>query len=367
MSVRRTWTAEKLRPVAQRGRHRPQVGRQPGSRVQPGRPDDRQPGPLTRGERIPAPIVRHNSLMIEYRATFDADVTFANGGGLQARGFRLDIPGRTIGEGELAALFVRHLGLLMVGEARVSNVEVVAEPHKGSRGGPSADPVGGASTRLVELNHIIVAGLRTFPGLPGPEITPHLTREESRSRYAPGTEFAIDRITMVGNTGTYVDSPFHRYDDGADLADLPLDAVANLPIVVVRVTGAAERGVGPLAFAPFDVAGAAVLVHTGWDRHFGTDAYGVDAPFVTREAAEHLIAAGARLVGIDSVNIDEMPGGGERPCHSLLLGARIPVLEHLTGLDQVPVTGAVLHAAPLRIRQFGTIPVRAYAAVPATD
>jgi arylformamidase len=321
---------------------------------------------LARARRVPTAIVRHNSVMIEYRATFDADVTFANGGGLQARGFRLDIPGQTIGDGELAALFVRHLGLLMVGEAQVRNVEIVAEPHRGSRGGPST-AAGGASTRLVELNHVIVEGLRTFPGLPGPEITPHLTREESRARYAPGTEFAIDRITMVGNTGTYVDSPFHRYDNGADLADVPLDAVANLPIVVVRVTGAAERGVSPLAFAPFDVAGAAVLVHTGWDRHFGTDAYGVDAPFVTSAAAEHLIAAGARLVGIDSVNIDEMPGGGERPCHTLLLGAGIPVLEHLTGLDQLPVTGAVLHAAPLRIRNFGTIAVRAYAAVPATE
>jgi kynurenine formamidase len=124
--------------------------------------------------------------------------------------------------------------------------------------------------------------------------------------------------------------------------------------------------VGPLAFVPLDVAGAAVLVHTGWDRHFGTEAYGNDAPYLTREAAEYLVAAGARLVGIDSVNIDEVPGEGERPCHTLLLGAQIPVLEHLTGLDQLPVTGAILHAAPLRIRDFGTVAVRAYAVVPAS-
>jgi kynurenine formamidase len=304
--------------------------------------------------------------MIEYRATFDAEVAFGNSGGLQAQGFRLDIPGESISDRELAALFVRHLGLLMVADVRVRNVEIVAEPHKGSRGGPSAVAPAGPEYRMVELNHVIVEGMTTYPGLPGPEITPYLTRAESRSRYAPGTEFTIDRITMVSNTGTYVDSPFHRYEGGVDLAGMPLSSFANLPIVVVRVTGATERGVGPLAFAALDVEGAAVLVHTGWDRHFGAEAYGVDAPFVTREAAEHLIAAGARLVGIDSVNIDDVPGDGERPCHSLLLGAQIPVLEHLTGLDQLPVTGAVLHAAPLRIRNFGTVAVRAYALVPAS-
>jgi arylformamidase len=307
--------------------------------------------------------VLDNPEMIEYRATFDAEVRFANEGGLQAQGFRLDIPGESISDGELAALFIRHLGLLMVAEARVTNVDIVIEPHRGCRGGPSATAPGGRATRLVELNHVLVEGMTTYPGLPGPEITPHLTREQSRSRYAPGTEFTIDRITMLSNTGTYVDSPFHRYEHGVDLAGLPLSSCADLPIVVVRVSGATERGVGPLAFAPVDVAGAAVLVHTGWDRHFGTEAYGVGAPFVTREAAEHLVAAGARLVGIDSVNIDELPGG-ERPCHSLLLGAQIPVLEHLTGLDQLPVTGAVLHAAPLRIRNFGSVAVRAYAVVP---
>ena len=302
--------------------------------------------------------------MIEYRASFDADVTFANGGGLRAEGFRLDIPSSSVTDSDLAALFVRHLGLLMVDQARVSNVEILAEPHKGSRGGPSESEPREAATRLVELNHVLHEGMTTFPGLPGPQITPYLTREESRSHYAPGTEFTIDRITMVSNTGTYVDSPFHRYADGADLADMPLSSFADLPIVVVRVTGSAERGVGPLAFAPLDVAGAAVLVHTGWDRHFGTPAYGVDAPFITAQAAEHLIAAGARLVGIDSVNVDEMTATGERPCHSLLLAAGIPIVEHLTGLDQLLITGARLHAAPLRIRDFGTAPVRAYALVP---
>ncbi len=218
--------------------------------------------------------------------------------------------------------------------------------------------------RLVELNHVIVAGMTTYPGLPGPEITPHLTREASRAQYAAGVEFAIERISMVGNTGTYLDSPYHRYADGADLAALPLEAVADLPAVVVRVADSEQRGIGSQALAALDLAGAAVLLHTGWDRHWGTDAYGDPAPFLIEPAAKLLAAVGARLVGIDSVNIDDAHSGGHRPAHSILLAAGIPVLEHLTGLADLPVTGARLHAAPLRVRDFGTFPVRAYALVP---
>ncbi len=168
---------------------------------------------------------------------------------------------------------------------------------------------------------------------------------------------------MVGNTGTYLDSPFHRYADGADLAGVPLDAVADLPVVLVRLGGTAEPGVSARALAPYEVAGAAVLLHTGWDRHWGTGAYGgPDAPYLTEDGAHALVAAGARLVGIDSVNIDSAVGDA-RPAHSILLAAGVPVLEHLTGLDQLPLTGARLHAAPPRVRDFGTFPVRAYAVV----
>jgi kynurenine formamidase len=296
--------------------------------------------------------------MTEYRASFDADVTFLNGGTLEARGFRLDVPAREVTEAALADLFVRELGLLMVDEVRLRGVRVFAEAHKGLRAsGVPARPAG----RLVELNHVITAGMTTYPGLPGPEITPHLTRAESRGRYAPGTEFAIDRISMVGNTGTYLDSPFHRYADGTDLAGVPLDAVADLPVVLVRLAGGTEPGVRAPALAPYDVAGTAVLLHTGWDRHWGTDAYGgPEAPYLAEDGARALAAAGARLVGIDSVNIDSIAGDA-RPAHSVLLAAGIPVLEHLTGLDRLPPTGARLHAAPPRVRDFGTFPVRAYA------
>src|SRR5690348_11362410 len=228
--------------------------------------------------------------MTEYRAVFDAEVTFLNGGGLQTQGFRLDVAAADVTDAQLADLLVGHLGLLMVDRVRISGLRVVAEPHKGSRGVPvTAPPPAG----LVELNHVITAGMTTYPGLPGPEITPYLTREASRAHYAPGVEFAIDRISMVGNTGTYVDSPFHRYPSGSDLAALPLESVADLPAVVVRLTGSAERGIGTGALAALDVAGAAVLLHTGWDRHWGTEAYGGAAPYLTGAGARLLADSGA--------------------------------------------------------------------------
>jgi arylformamidase len=204
----------------------------------------------------------------------------------------------------------------------------------------------------------------TYPGLPVPTITPHLTREESRNVYDPGTEFAIDVLTMIGNTGTYLDSPYHRYEEGGDLASLELETLVRLPAEVFPLGGAAERGIGPGDLAGRDLGGAAVLLHTGWDRHFGRPEYGVDAPFLTEEGARHLADAGVLLVGIDSLNIDDIQSGGSRPAHSLLLDAGIHVVEHLTGLDGLPESGALFTAVPPKIEAFGTFPVRAFAEVP---
>jgi arylformamidase len=300
--------------------------------------------------------------MTDYRAEFDAEVTFSNGGGLQAQGFRLDVPGPDVSEAELAAAFVGQLGLLMTDQVRLSSVRIVQEPHKGLRG-QTAPPASGRG-RLVELSHVVTAGMTTYPGLPGPEVTQHLTREESRAHYAPGTEFEIGRISMVGNTGTYLDSPYHRYPNGTDLAGLPLDTLADLPAVVVRVTGSASRGIDVGALAAVDVTGRAVLLHTGWDRHFGTPAYGDPAPYLTAECARHLADHGARLVGIDSLNIDDPVEGGERPAHSILLAAGIPIVEHLTSLEQLPPSGARFTAVPAPIANFTSFPVRAFAVVP---
>jgi kynurenine formamidase len=208
-----------------------------------------------------------------------------------------------------------------------------------------------------------LSGLITCPGLPGPAITPYLTREASRDHYAPGTEFAIDQLTLVGNTGTYLDAPYHRYPDGADLSSIPLARTADLPAVVVRVTGAGQYGVGVGALAALDVRGAAVLLHTGDDARFGSPAYADERHFLTRAGAEWLAAHGAALVGIDALNIDDTEDG-TRPAHTLLLAAGIPVVEHLTGLGQLPPSGAWFTAVPLRVEGLGTIPVRAFARLP---
>lgn len=219
------------------------------------------------------------------------------------------------------------------------------------------------SRRIVDLSQTIFSGLVTYPGLPAPTIVSHLTREESKSHYAPGTEFAIDSITMVGNTGTYLDSPFHRYADGSDLADIGIDRLVGLPAEVFHLTDAIERGIPAEVFYERELRGSAVLLHTGWDRHFATEQYGKDAPFLTEAGAQYLVEAGVSLVGIDSVNIDNTQSGGERPAHSLLLRAGILVVEHLTSLEQLPSHGARFSAVPPKVKDFGTFPVRAFAEI----
>jgi kynurenine formamidase len=303
---------------------------------------------------------------IEYRAQFDAVVTFANGGGLRTEGFRIDVPGPEASPQEVARLFITALNLLMVESVELHDLRVFAEAHKGTRGGPSDRPAApeNGRRRIVDLSHPIHDGLITYPGLPGPELRPYLTREQSREQYAPGTEFQIDGVTMVGNTGTYLDSPFHRYADGFDLATLPLESCAELPAVLVRTTGSSSRAVDVGALAALDVSGRAVLLHTGGDAAWGRPGYATDAPFLTGPGARWLAEHGARLVGIDSVNIDDLQSGGHRPAHSLLLRAGIPVVEHLTGLSQLPPAGFWFSAAPIPMASAGTFPVRAYATIP---
>ena len=215
------------------------------------------------------------------------------------------------------------------------------------------------NSRLVDLSHTVEAGMITYRGLPAPVICDYLSREESRLHYAHGTEFNIGRIDMVANTGTYVDSPFHRFADGADLAELPLERLADLEAVVVAAPDGV-RAVGAPAFAGLEVSGRAVLVHTGWSRYWRTDQYFEGHPFLTAEAAAYLRDGGAALVGIDSLNIDDTADGA-RPVHTALLRAGIPIAEHLTGLEQLPAAGSRFFAVPVKVRGFGTFPVRAFA------
>lgn len=201
----------------------------------------------------------------------------------------------------------------------------------------------------------------TYPGLPGPVISDHLSREASKANYAEGTTFHIGKIEMVGNTGTYIDSPFHRYEDGNDLANLALEQVADLPGQVFHADRS-RRAIGPELFAGADVRGKAVLVHTGWSERWGTPAYYQGHPFLTAEAAEWLVRSGAVLVGIDSLNIDDT-STGERPVHSILLRAGVLIVEHMRNLEQLPESGFRFYAVPVMVRGFSSFPVRAFARV----
>lgn len=245
----------------------------------------------------------------------------------------------------------------------------------------------------------------TYKGLPAPVICDYLSREASRGLYTEGTEFHIGRIDMVANTGTYLDAPFHRFADGADMSELELASLADLPGVVVRVAGREapegpegrekrdgaggdegldgsdgsdnpdrphgrdgredfvglrRRAIGPEAFEPYDVRGRAVLVHTGWAAHWRTDRYFEGHPYLTEDAAIYLRDQGAVLVGIDSYNIDDT-ADARRPVHTILLGAGIPIVEHMRGLEQLPVTGFRFSAVPVKVKGLGSFPVRAYA------
>jgi arylformamidase len=215
---------------------------------------------------------------------------------------------------------------------------------------------------LIDVSHTIESGMQTYKGLPPPVICDYLSRETSKKIYAPGTEFQIGRIEMVANTGTYLDSPFHRYADGSDLSQLPLSALAYLDCLVARVDITDSRAIDDLPFSAADIRGKAVLVNTGWARHWRLERYFAGFPYLSERLALWLRDAGAALVGIDSHNID-CTDDGSRPVHSSLLRANVPIVEHLNGLENVPESGARFFAVPVKVRGMGTFPVRAFAAV----
>jgi arylformamidase len=213
--------------------------------------------------------------------------------------------------------------------------------------------------RLIDLSHAIVAGMTTYKGLPGPHICDYWSREQSAAHYDDGSIFQIGRIEMVANTGTYVDVPFHRFEEGEDLAAVGIERLAGLEGLCVRSEALAA---GAELFDGLDVAGIAVLVHTGWDRHWGTEAYFADHPFLTEDAARLLAERGAALVGIDSHNIDDTRTR-TRPVHTALLRAGIPICEHMTNLGALPPSGFRVTAAPPKVQGMGTFPVRAFAEI----
>jgi kynurenine formamidase len=215
--------------------------------------------------------------------------------------------------------------------------------------------------QLVDLSHEIEHGMVTYRGLPAPAISDWLSRDASTARYAAGTTFQIGKIDLLANTGTYIDAPFHRYEDGRDVAGYALDAVADLPGVVLRVKGAPGRAIDAERLSKLDLKGKAVLMHTGWDAHWRTDTYSNGQhPFLTRDGAEYLVKARAALVGIDSLNIDD-DKDGSRPAHTILLGGGVAIVEHMTNLGALPESGFRFFAVPPRVKGMGSFPVRAFA------
>jgi arylformamidase len=294
---------------------------------------------------------------MDKRVQFDFSIEFTNGGGIQGQGFRLDIQGDDISDQELADYLVRDMRLLMVGKVRILDKTILEEQHKRAPTSSAA-----RSERLVDLSHTIEDGLITYKGLPAPIICDYLSREDSRKMYAEGTEFQIGKIEMVANTGTYLDCPFHRYQDGKDLAEVTLDKLADLDGIVIHADYHSTMALNASFFRGQELRGRAVLVRTGWDAHWRTDQYFEYHPHLTEDAARYLVECGVTLVGIDSVNIDDT-STGSRPVHSTLLGAEVLIVEHLCSLDQLPDDGFTFSALPPKFRGVGTFPVRALAKV----
>ena len=292
---------------------------------------------------------------MNHRVQFDFEIDFSNGGGIQGHDFRLDIAGDDISERELADHLVADMRLLMVGAVRIQNKRIVAEAHK--RKPVDTSP---SSGRYVDLSHVIENGTVSHRGLPAPIICDYLSRESSRTRYAPGTEFHIAKIEMVANTGTYIDCPFHRFADGRDFSQIGIEQLADIDAIVVRTEPRDSPAIGVEYFRGLEIRNRAVLVQTGWDRLWNTQAYLGEHPFLTEEAASYLRDGGAKLVGIDSMNIDDTRGN-TRPVHSALLGAGVLIAEHLCNLSALPDDGFAFSAVPPKFKGVGTFPVRAMA------
>lgn len=294
------------------------------------------------------------------RLRLDFEIDLPQGGTVRGRDYPFElVEADSAGSDDrgLAAHLVRALHLDPVAAVRILRRQVIDADAL-----PLAPRVD-AGVRVVDLSHTIEHGLVTYPGLPSPLICDYLSREDSRARFAPGVEFQIARIDMVANTGTYIDCPSHRYAHGADLSEIDAARFVELPACVIRVDGESGAAIDVDVFRGATLQGRAVLVHSGWDRHWNTPRYFEGAPHLTAAAAEFLRDAGAVLVGIDSVNIDALADLA-RPVHSTLLGADILIVEHLRGLEQLPDQGFTFTAVPPKVKGVGTFPVRALARVP---
>lgn len=294
---------------------------------------------------------------MQKRVKFDFELYFTNGGSLRGDDFRLDIVGDDISDKELADCIIADLRLLMVGQTRILNKQILTEPHKRKPAGRT-----GQRKQLIDLSHTIENGLITYKGLPAPIICDYLSREDSRQFYEAGTEFQIGKIEMVTNTGTYIDCPFHRFPDGNDLSQVGLEAFTDLEGIVIRVPHREVLTITPAHLQHYEIRNRAVLIHTGWDEHWNTDVYYTHHPHLSADSATYLRDCAVKLVGIDSHNIDDTIGRS-RPVHTTLLGANILIVEHLCNLSALPADGFTFSAIPPKFKGAGTFPVRALAKI----
>jgi arylformamidase len=296
-------------------------------------------------------IERSSLKFMEYRVKFDFEIYFTNGGSIKGEDFRLDIEGTDISDKALADYFVKDLRLLMVGQIKIFNKVVFEEKHK-------RKPATNKQQFFIDVSHTIEHGMVTYKGLPAPIICDYLSREDSIPNFVDGTSFQIGKIEMVSNTGTYIDCPFHRYEDGKDLSEVALDRFVDLDGIVIRVPYLETLAITKNHLQNYEIRNRAVLIHTGWDQHWNTALYYENHPFLTKDAAQYLKDCEVKLVGIDSHNIDDTRTK-TRPVHTLLLGHEILIVEHLTNLGSVPDDGFLFSAVPPKFKGVGTFPVRA--------
>src|SRR5690606_3236247 len=298
---------------------------------------------------------------MDKRVKFDFEIYFTNGGSIKGEDFRLDIAGDDISDKELADYIVEDLRLLMVGQTKILNKEIIAEPHK--RKPINADT---GKKLLIDLSQTITNGLVTYKGLPPQVICDYLSREDSKKFYEEGTEFQIGRIDMVANTGTYIDCPFHRFENGKDLSETGLEFFTDLDATVIRVPHTETLEITEDHLKNYEIRNRAVLIHTGWDAYWNTENYYENHPYLTENAAKYLKECAVKLVGIDSHNIDNTTGK-TRPVHTTLLGAEILIVEHLCNLHLLPPDGFAFSAVPPKFKGVGTFPVRAFARLKQTE
>lgn len=298
---------------------------------------------------------------MDKRVKFDFEIYFTNGGSIKGEDFRLDILGHNISDKELAEFIVTDLRLLMVGETKILNKQIFNENHKRK---PINEKV--ETELLIDLSHTIEHGLVTYKGLPAPIICDYLSREKSKQFYEEGTEFQIGKIEMVTNTGTYIDCPFHRFENGKDLSEIGLECFTDLEGTVIRMPFTETLEIKKEHLKNYEIRNRAVLIHTGWDSHWNTEKYYENHPYLTKEAAEYLRDCDVKLVGIDSHNIDNT-SGKTRPVHTTLLGADILIVEHLCNLSLLPQDGFAFSAIPPKFKGVGTFPVRAMAKLRKTE